>query len=68
MKSKQFPSLEEAEAYLQSRGKLEYGGREGTDAKTHVYSLTVGMKVYVLLVDETGLVRVIGDRYKGSDE
>jgi hypothetical protein len=63
MKSKQFPTLAAAEAYLQSRGKLEYGGREGTDAKTLVYSLTVGGLVYVLLVSEDGLVRVMGERY-----
>lgn len=61
-KSKQFPTIEAAESYLKSCGKLEYGGREGTDAKTYVYSLTIGSRVYVLLVDETGLVRVIGDR------
>jgi hypothetical protein len=63
MKSKQFPSLEEAKEYMKSRGKVTYWGREGTDAKTYVYSLTIGVMVYDILLHEDGLLEVTGERY-----
>jgi hypothetical protein len=66
MKSKQFPSLEEAEAYLNSRGGvLKLWGTEG---KAYIYTLTIGSKVFHLKVHENGLVEVLYDRYKRSDE
>ena len=68
MKSKQFPSLEEAQAHMKERGDLKYFGREGTDAKTYVYTLTVGMIVYGILLESDGYLRVTDQRYKRSDE
>jgi hypothetical protein len=68
MKSKQFPSLEEAKSYMKSRGKVTYWGREGTDAKTYVYSLTIGHIVYHILLESDGYLRVTDQRYKRSDE
>lgn len=63
MQSKQFPTFDEAKAYLESRGKLVYGGREGTDANTYVYTLTIGIKVYHLFLYEDGLLKVTHERY-----
>jgi hypothetical protein len=68
MNSKQFPSMEEAKAYMEERGKLIYWGREGTDAKTYVYTLTIGIRVYHILLHENGNLRVIYERFKRSDE
>jgi hypothetical protein len=66
MKSKQFPSLEEAETYLQSSGGvLKLWGTEG---KAYIYTLTIGIKVYHLKVHENGLVEVLYERYKRSNE
>lgn len=63
MQSKKFPTLEEAETYLQSKGTLEYFGREGRYAEIYVYGLTIGNKKYGLLVHENGYVEVIFERY-----
>jgi hypothetical protein len=68
MKSKQFPSMEAAKAYMEERGKLIYWGREGTDAKTYVYTLTIGGKVHHVLLEEDGYLRVIYERFKRNDE
>lgn len=63
MKSRKFSTFDEAKDYLESRGKLVYGGRDGIDAKTYVYTLTIGVKVYILLLHEDGLVEVTHERY-----
>jgi hypothetical protein len=65
MKSKQFPSYEEAESYMKERGELKYWGTEGN---AYVYTLTIGIKVYHLLLEDDGLVEVLYERYKRSDE
>jgi hypothetical protein len=61
MKSKQFPSLEEAEAYMKERGDLKYWG---TELKAYVYTLTIGINVYHLLVHDDGLLEVLYESYK----
>jgi hypothetical protein len=63
MQSRKFPTLEDALSYMKERGKVTYWGREGTDAKTYVYTLTIGVKVYDILLHEDGLLRVTGTRY-----
>lgn len=60
MKS-QFTSHDEAKKYLEDKGELKYWGREVSE---YVYTLTVGVKVYHLLVHPNGKVRVIDERYK----
>jgi hypothetical protein len=65
MKSKQFPSYEEAVTYMNERGEVKFWGTEG---KAYVYTLTIGIKVYHLLVHDDGLVEVLYERYKRSDE
>jgi hypothetical protein len=63
MKSRKFPSLEAAQEYMRERGELKYFGREGTDARTYVYTLTIGVKVYHILLVENGTLFVMDERY-----
>lgn len=60
MKSKQFPTFNEAMEYLKERGELEYFGRIGQHAETYVYNLKLptGM-IYHLLVHDDGKVEVL---------
>jgi hypothetical protein len=56
MKSRKYPTLQEAKSELAKLGKLEYGGHEGNKL---VYSLDiVGHNRYVLLLSEDGLVQL----------
>lgn len=68
MQSRKFTSLEEAQEYLKSRGKLKYWGREGIDAKTYVYTLTIGSRVFHLFLHEDGLVRVTDETYEAPSQ
>jgi hypothetical protein len=68
MKSKQFPSMEEAKAYMMERGKLTYFGTEGWNPEKYGYTLTIGVRVYHLFMYKDGLVEVYHERYKRSDE
>jgi hypothetical protein len=45
-----------------------YWGRDGTDAKTYVYTLTIGIKVYHILLHENGNLTVTHASPKRSDE
>jgi hypothetical protein len=62
-KSRKFTTMAEARDYLTERGKLEYFGRDGIDAKTYVYTLTIGVRVYHILLRDDGFVTVTHERY-----
>jgi hypothetical protein len=62
MKSRKFPTFDDAKAYLESRGKLDFFGKVGDRDQCYVYTLTIGVKVYHLLVTD-GLVEVTHERY-----
>lgn len=58
---RKYKSYADAKEHLEKHGKLEYFGREGTDAKTYVYKYTRNDgRVYNLLIDEDGSI-MIGD-------
>ncbi|MDB5054922.1 MAG: hypothetical protein JWM44_2972 [Bacilli bacterium] len=63
MKSRKFPTFDEAKAYLESRGKLEFFGKVGDRDQCYVYTLTVGVKVYLIFVWNDGLLEVTHERY-----
>jgi hypothetical protein len=67
MKSKQFPSMEAAKAYMEERGKVEYHGVIGNN-EYYVYTLTIGSRVWMIDIYADGKLVVTGDRYKRSDE
>lgn len=58
MKSRQFPSFDEAIAYLESKGELKYWGRVGIRAEICYYTLTIGRVKYMLYVHEDGKVEI----------
>jgi hypothetical protein len=60
MKSRQFPSFQEAIDYCKSKGDLQYFGREGPHDNyiKCVYTLTVGMQIFHLFIHDSGLVEV----------
>jgi hypothetical protein len=56
MKSRKYPSLQEAIAELEKLGKLTYGGHEGLKM---IYTLQiVGHNKYILFIHEDGLVEL----------
>lgn len=64
MKSRQFPSFNDAIAYLESKGELRFHGRAGSYAEYCIYTLTIGIRVYELKIYMDGKVEVMGERYK----
>jgi hypothetical protein len=68
MKSKQFPSLEEAKSYMMKRGELKFFGTEGRNPEKLCYTLTIGIKVYHIFMHEDGLLEVYHERYKHNNE
>lgn len=54
MKSRQFPSYEEAKKYLEERGTLQYFGRAGINYEYCVYTLTLhnGIKYHLSVYDD----------------
>ncbi|MCU6797980.1 hypothetical protein OB236_38230 [Paenibacillus sp. WQ 127069] len=63
MKNEKFSSLEEAQSFMEERGKLKYWGREGTDCSDYVYTLTIGIVVYHILLHKNGTLRVMDKTY-----
>jgi len=63
MKSRKFPTYDEAKAYLESVGKLQFFGRVGNNAEIYVYTLTIGAKEYHLNVYADGKVELTLERY-----
>jgi hypothetical protein len=68
MKSKQFPTFEEAKEYLNSSGgEVKYHGVIGNN-EYYVYTLTIGAIVWMIDIYADGRLVVTGDRNKRSDE
>lgn len=57
MKSRKFPTFDEAIQYLEAAGELKYFGRAGLSCEYCVYTLTVnGRKYYVDVYDDGKVV------------
>lgn len=64
MKSRQFPSFEDAVRYCEERGSLKYFGREGSNFEYCVYTLTIGNRVYHLFIYANGKLVVTDQTWK----
>lgn len=59
MKTRKFPTYDEAITYLSERGKLEFFGRVGDRAEIYIYKFTLHSgKIYRLNVYQDGNVEV----------
>jgi hypothetical protein len=58
MKSRKYPSFNEAIADLESKGKLEYFGWEGQTEGYYVYSFTTKGILYRLRIFKDGKVEI----------
>jgi hypothetical protein len=52
-------TFEEAKAYMEERGKLEFFGRIGENATCFVYTLTTSWKTYRVFIYDDGKVEVM---------
>ena len=64
MKSRKFPSFDDAIKYCEERGSLKYYGREGQHFEYCIYTLTIGNKVYHVNIHDNGLLDVVDERWK----
>ena len=64
MKSRQFPSFDDAVKYCEERGSLKYFGREGSNFEYCVYTLTIGNRVYHLFIYDNGKLVVTDQTLK----
>lgn len=61
MKSKQFPTFDDALSYMEEAGTVKYYGRE---EDIFIYTVTVGSTIYQIMLSESGLLKVFNVRYE----
>ena len=64
MKSRKFPSFNEAVSYCEERGSLKYFGRQGDKFEYCVYTLTIGVKIFHINIYDDGRLDVVDERWK----
>jgi hypothetical protein len=60
MQSKQFPTFDDAVAYMEKAGTVKFIGRE---EDVYIYTLTIGNTVYQIMLHEDGMLKVFNIRY-----
>lgn len=61
MKSRKFPTVDEAIAYMEKAGTVKLYGRE---EDFFIYTVTVGSAIYQIMLHENGLLKVFNVRYE----
>lgn len=64
MKSRKFPTFEEAKAYMEKAGVVKFVGRDGDQYQTYIYTLTTGSKIYQIKLSQDGHLEVFHERYE----
>ena len=64
MKSRKFPTFEDAKAYMEKAGEVKFFGRAGERYTQCIYTLTVGSRVYHISLHDDGLLEVVDETFR----